>query len=76
MLNGVDHTIPVYICGTFFTLLTAWASDHYKNKPLFIMIGSAFGAVFFILCVAITNPIGRCEPHFRLYTNATVLTKP
>jgi uncharacterized membrane protein len=36
-------------------------SDHFKNKPLFIILGSSLGAVFFIMCTVITNPIGRCK---------------
>ena len=61
IFHVIDYTIPPYAFALVCTLSFSWVSDHYKNKPLFIMIFAAFDTAMFIIVAATTNHTIRCS---------------
>ncbi|KAF2185774.1 MFS general substrate transporter [Zopfia rhizophila CBS 207.26] len=54
------HTIPVYIVSAATTLLAAYLSDRLRHRYTFLMIGTTFNAIAYIilLCQGPPNPHG------------------
>ncbi|EME80774.1 uncharacterized protein MYCFIDRAFT_35652 [Pseudocercospora fijiensis CIRAD86] len=57
--QGQYHSIPPYALALVCTLAFPWISDHYKNKPLFIMTFAGFDTIMFIILAATRNHIVR-----------------
>jgi hypothetical protein len=53
--DGQYHTIPLYACAFVCILVFCFSADRTQKKPLFIMIASGLGMVFFIIVTAVTN---------------------
>ncbi|KAF2475136.1 MFS general substrate transporter [Lindgomyces ingoldianus] len=54
------RTIPVYVVCTATTLIAAWASDHLRHRYGFLMLGTLFNAIAYIilLCQGPPDPLG------------------